>query len=198
MVRTIKYIQMLLIVSGILLTASSQAKTGERSEYDSQAIRTFGGGGGGDFPWPWGLEVSFPWDDIQGVWKVENKGKIYYFGFRRVQDKRIFVTQFDASRCLTLGSGPGFIRNKAQNFVVSQITLKATGDAYRMAIYAFDEQDSPEPPAAADGEATVPEHVMVARITSMSTQEREIAVQMVRISDRLEFKCVGQDKKLRF
>jgi hypothetical protein len=186
MVRTIKFFQMLLIVSGLLLTISSQASY--------RHIQ--GGGGGGDFPWPWGLEVTIPWNDIQGVWKVESKGKAFYFGFRRVQEQRLFITQFDAARCMTLGSGPGYIREKSQKFVVAQISLK-TGDAYRMAIYAFNEEDSPEPPVSGDI-ASIPEHVMVARINSLTTVQREIAVQMVRISDRLEYKCIGQDKKLRF
>lgn len=187
MVRTFKYIRrsiLLGFLSVLVITPMAFAR---------------GGDGGGSHPWPWGLEVPFPWDDVQGIWKVENKGKVYYFGFRRVQDTRLFVTQFDASRCMTLGSGPGLVRNKSQKYLVAQITMKATGESYRMAIYAFDEIDSPEPAAPADGElASDPQHVMVARITSLSTVAPEIAVQMVRISDRLEFKCLGQDKKLKF
>ncbi|HMD01191.1 MAG TPA: hypothetical protein VKH37_13610, partial [Ferruginibacter sp.] len=123
------------------------------------------------------------------------KDKVYYFGFRRVEEQRLFITQFDSTRCMTLGSGPGYIRNKSQKFVVAQISMKS-GEAYRMAIYAFNEEDSPEPPV--NPANSIPEHVMVARINSMSSSEREIAVQMVRISDRLEYKCIGQDKKLKF
>lgn len=183
MVRTIKFLQMLLILSIFSLNTASQAWGGDD--------------GGGSHPWPWGLEIPFPWNDVQGIWKVENQGQVYYFGFRRVEQQRLFITQFDASRCVILGSGPGYIRTKRQKYVVAQITLKETGEAYRMAIYAFAEEDSPEPPVG--GVSTpIPELVMVARINSMNNTGREIAVQMVRISSQLEYTCIGQDKKIRF
>lgn len=158
----------------------------------SIAFSRGGGTGGGDFPWPWGLEVPFPFKDVQGVWKVESKNQTYYFGFRRVADKRLLVTQFDATQCESIGSGPGLIRNKSQNYVVSQITMKSTGDVYRMAIYAFVEEDAPMPTEGMD-------HVVVARIVNLSSKtERELVVQMSRITDRMEFKCLGQNKKLKF
>jgi hypothetical protein len=185
MVRENYFLRLLLVVVGLCFGISSFAMNR--------------GPGDDTHPWPWGLEVPFPWEDVQGVWKVESHGNEYYFGFRRTQEKRLVVTQFDASRCVTLGSGPGLIRSKGQKYVVAQITMKATGDVYRMAIYAFAEEDSPEPPAVAGDDGSGSEHVVVARITNMSsTAEREMAVQMARISDRLEFKCLGDDKKLKF
>ncbi|MBK9324504.1 MAG: hypothetical protein IPM97_16425 [Bdellovibrionaceae bacterium] len=199
MVRTYKLLQMLLLLAGITMSISSRANlSGNQKAYQYQGVKPGGGGGGGDFPWPWGLEVAFPWNDIQGVWKAEYKGKVYYFGFRRVEERRLFITQFDAGQCSTLGSGPGLIRNSSQKYVVAQITLQETGEVYRVAIYAFAEADSPAPPVTNGDVINIPEHVMVARINNIKCPERDIAVQMVRISDRLEFKCVGQDKRLKF
>jgi hypothetical protein len=199
MVRTIKLFQMLLILSGIIFGSLSSASEYQGYCSDSSVIpndSTVNGGGGGSHPWPWNLAVTFDLKDVQGIWKVQKGGKAYFFGFRRVSETRLSIKQFDSNLCTVIASGPGFQKDGIEKTVVAQLNNTVTGEVYRMAIYAFNEEDSPEPPLTS--RVGVPTPVMVARITSLNTSEREFAVQMVRISDRLEFKCVGHDKILNF
>jgi len=191
MVRTIKFIQTLLILSGILVSTTSVAIGAYACTDSSPMIR--GGEGGGDFPWP--LALPFPWGDVQGVWKVAKGDRTYYIGIRRTEAKRLTVALIDTNRCSIVGIGPGLDNDTT---VVAQITNNMTGEIYRVGLYAFDEKDSPEPPLTSVGDNENPDRVMVARIRSLNTSAPEIAAQIVRISDKLEFKCGGQDKKLRF
>ncbi|MCB0420283.1 MAG: hypothetical protein KDD61_04770 [Bdellovibrionales bacterium] len=33
------------------------------------------------WPWPWGSECPFPWNDIEGLWRIKNKQNAGYFRF---------------------------------------------------------------------------------------------------------------------
>jgi hypothetical protein len=193
MVRTIKLLQKLLILGGICLGVFSHAGGAQKSQYGGESQIALGpDDGGGSHPWPWGFEVTFPWNDVQGIWRVQKDGKTLYFSFRRVQAKRVKIKQIDFNTCNVIGTGQGLERDRT---IVAQIRNTYSDETYNLTIYAFNEEDSPEPPILSQiGQ----DHVIVVRINSLDGPRAEFAAQMVRISDRLELKCGDQDKKTRF
>jgi hypothetical protein len=190
MVRTIKLIQKWLILMSMIWGTTVPAIAGNAVYECPQAARG-GGGGGGDFPWPWGFEVKFPWDDVQGIWRVQKDTTVLYFSFRRVQAKRIKIKQIDITTCEVVGTGQGLERG---NTIVAQIRNTYSEETYNLTIYAFNEEDVDPPVLSQIGS----DHVIVARINSVDHMTPEFAAQMVRISDRLEVKCGDQDKKTKF
>lgn len=192
MVRTIKLLQKLLILGGFCTVLAAQATVAHEGPYcHDNALGTDGGDHGGSHPWPWGFEVKFPWDDVQGIWRVQKDDTVLYFSFRRVQAKRIKIKQIDITNCQVVGTGQGLERDKT---IVAQIRNTYSEETYNLTIYAFNEEDLEPPVLSPVGS----EHVIVARINSLDHQAPEFAAQMVRISDRLEVKCGEQDKKTRF
>lgn len=189
MVRTIKLMQMLLILSSLVF--STTVKAGESSQ-DSCQRQVARGPGDDTHPWPWGFAVEFPWEDVQGIWKAEKDGKAIYFMFRRVQAKRIKIKQIDIETCSVVGTGQGFER--ADTVIVAQM-LTNRGYPYNFTLYAFNEEDSPEPPIVSQ---VGTQQVIVVRINSLTSPEPEFAAQMVRISDRLEMTCGPSEKKIKF
>jgi hypothetical protein len=181
--RAIKLIRAWLIASVLILTFTARANP----------LLDTGGDHGGSHPWPWGLEVPFPWEDIQGIWKINTPGKAVYLGVRRLELKRLAVTQFDLDLCAVTASGPGL---EKANTVVTQMNEVGSRNVYRMTLYAFDPQSNPARAGARDRFEPTP--VMVARIVNLSLPSPEIAFQMVKISEGLEIHCVRQNKNLRF
>lgn len=194
MFRFFKFTMSVLTATVISVCANAQPGTGFETGagYGTGTIWN-GGGGGGSHPWPWGFEVPFPWEDIQGIWKLDKPGKALYFSFRRLESKRLAVNQFDLDACVVTGAGPGFERAKT---VVAQMNEVGTRRVYQVRLYAFDPKDSPEPPKT--GSAFEPGPVMVARINTLTVPSPEIAVQMVKITDRLEIRCSHSNKNLKF
>jgi len=196
MVRTIKLLKRVLLLGSIAIGTVSMATTQGYSETDYSCAQPAGrgGDGGGNIVWPWGFEVMFPWDDVQGIWKVQKGEKAYFFSFRRVEEKRIKIKQIDLASCKTIGIGQGMEKPNSK-VIVAQIRNTHTAETYNLTIYAFNQEDSPEPPMLNN---TSSDHVIVARINSLDHAAPEFAAQMVRISDRLEFRCGDQDKKTKF
>lgn len=201
MIRTIKFMQMLLILGGLLLAGSGAQASGLRAEMEAypfpqvspgQGATSGGGGGGGDFPWPWDFAVKFPWENVQGVWRAQKDGRSVYFMFRRVQPKRIKIKQIDVNTCEVVGIGQGYER--AKTVIVAQM-IGQRGNPYNFTLYAFNEEDSPEPPILSK---VGTEQVIVVRINSLVSSEPDFAAQMVRISDRLEMTCGPDGEKIRF
>lgn len=191
MVRTIKFLQKLLILGSVCSALVAQAAvTGATFDCHDNTI-SGGDNHGGSHPWPWGFEVKFPWDDVQGIWRVQKDDTVLYFSFRRVQAKRIKIKQIDITTCQVVGTGQGLERDRT---IVAQIRNTYSEETYNLTIYAFNEEDLEPPVLSPVGS----EHVIVARINSLDHQASEFAAQMVRISDRLEVKCGDQDKKTKF
>ncbi|HEY8269560.1 MAG TPA: hypothetical protein VIG33_01620, partial [Pseudobdellovibrionaceae bacterium] len=133
MVRTIKFFQMLLILGSICVGTHSRAEV-------AQVTR---GPGDDTHPWPWGFEVKFPWNEVQGIWRAEDNGKAVYFSFRRVEEKRVKIKQIDFATCSVIGTGQGLERDKT---LVAQIITNRSVEPYNLTIYAFNEEDSHKPP----------------------------------------------------
>ncbi|WP_413289307.1 hypothetical protein [Bdellovibrio sp. HCB337] len=196
MVRTIKFFQMLLILSSIVFGTAAMAVSEQNYEQFSCSAPTGGAGGGdggGDIIWPWDFAVKFPWENVQGVWRAEKDGKILYYMFRRVQAKRIKIRQIDVETCEVIGTGQGY--ETAKTVIAAQIMDTVTRESYNFTLYAFNEEDSPEPPISSKAGT---EQVIVVRIYPLFSSEPEFAAQMVRISDRLELTCGPNEKKIKF
>jgi hypothetical protein len=189
MVRTIKLLQMLLILSSIGLSTVSHGVASADELCQNHQIT---GPGDDTHPWPWDFAVKFPWDDVQGVWRAEKDGKTLYFMFKRVQAKRIKIKQIDISSCEVIGTGQGFER--AKTVIVAQMMEKG-GESYNFTLYAFNTEDSPEPPILS---RVGTDQVIVVRINSLTSSEPEFTAQMVRLSDRLEMACGPEEKRLKF
>lgn len=67
--------------------------------------------GGDPYPWPWGLEDSFPWNSVQGVWApIEGKCEsLFSFKIRTMEDGRqvLQIHQIDPVLCRRQGIGVG-------------------------------------------------------------------------------------------
>lgn len=93
-------------------------------------------------PWPWKQALTFPWTDVQGLWKVEQDEFISYFSFKVVQHKstgirQLQVKQFDGDSCRVLATGVGIETDKK---ILAQMTSKG-GMIYRVELTAFSEKD---------------------------------------------------------
>ena len=146
-------------------------------------------------PWPFHLAQPFPWQSIQGVWKVESGDYVSYFAFKVVNRKvanvrQLQVKQYDGETCRIIATGVGLERNQK---VFAQMTSKA-GMTYRVQLTALSKEDSPVQPA----EGVVPfEEVMVLSMGSLevgSPQEMH-HMQIVKISPLLTLKQCLEDVK---
>lgn len=130
---------MALVLSGTAL-ADATPDAAFESAFPSPSIR---GVGDDPIPWPWGMEMPFPWSFVQGVWLVEQSGFKAYFAFRIVKSKeglrQLEVRQVDPQNCLLLAQGVGF---EANRIVRAQMTAR-NGVSYRVTLRSFNEKSIP-------------------------------------------------------
>ncbi len=146
-------------------------------------------------PWPFHLAQPFPWQDIQGLWKVQQGEYTSYFALRVVRQKatgirQLQVKQFDGETCRVLANGVGIERNQK---VLAQMTSKG-GTTYRVQLTAFDQKDSPLPPLRGN----LPmEEVMVLSIGALEPRgtEEMVHMQIMKISAALTQKTCLEDVK---
>ncbi len=66
---------------------------------------------GGSNPWPWGREMVFPWNDIDGVWQASTGGCSSLFTFKVINEaggvRSIVISQYDPKQCKEISSGKG-------------------------------------------------------------------------------------------
>lgn len=105
-------------------------------------------------PWPWGLEQPFPWNEIQGMWKIADGADVpmSYFSLKVINSKKsgvkqLIVKQFDADTCDIIASGVGIAVN---DVLRAQMTTTEYASepwvTFRLSIRAFKAEKSPEPP----------------------------------------------------
>lgn len=98
------------------------------------------GPGDDPVPWPWGLEMPFPWPIVQGVWKAEQGEFRSYFAFQVVTDDRdirqLRVTQIDPVTCEVTAQG---VAVESSNIVRAQMT-GVNGGSYRLSLRSFSEK----------------------------------------------------------
>ncbi len=86
--------------------------SGEQCEQDGNYFA----GGDSFVPWPWGKEIAFPWNEMQGTWKVQTESLTVYFSFKIVgttnEIRQLQVTEHENRTCRVVASGSGYESNK--------------------------------------------------------------------------------------
>ncbi len=91
-------------------------------------------------PWPWGSEVSVPWKNISGVWRVVDGSCENLFMFKVKVDqngeKIVVITQYDPNSCKVITRGLGY---EADRYIYAQMINR--GQSYNLTIHAFNQSD---------------------------------------------------------
>lgn len=127
-------------------------------------------------PWPFGQELAFPWDDIQGLWLAEGEGFAAYFSLRVTVEKEagvriLKIKQLDAATCKTVATGVGI---EQDSVVRAQMTARE-GRTFRVSFRAFDPDVSPEP--MLPGAFRKHNNVMVLSVSSFDGYESRLNTQ---------------------
>lgn len=85
---------------------------------------------GGIDNWPWQYAEPFPWNNIQGIWKLNTDSSDVYFKMKvtgqNKKGKILNISKFSTKNCLkTLASGVGFVGSQEKNIVRGVISDKA-------------------------------------------------------------------------
>lgn len=96
---------------------------------------------GGVNPWPWGMEVMFPWTGIAGVWQMPTMGCSTLFVFKVAKDlsnneRYITITQYDPVQCRQISSGVGYEQDR-----VVRAVMTGSNGSFELTIHAFRAQD---------------------------------------------------------
>lgn len=159
---------------------------------------TGGGGGGGDLtPWPSSIVRPFPWDDVQGLWKVEDDktGDVWFFALKRLRitpscERPLQVRQIDGSTCKVVATGVGFDHNK----VVRAQMNSRDGKTYRIAFTAFNQEDAPMAPI--EGKIHLDSVVVLSMANVDSPLNSDVRhMQIVKVSNTLDIRTCTQDIK---
>ena len=183
------------VVIGFVLSLNNVSQAAGLCSEDSGEVLI---GRGDDFvPWPMSVIRPFPWDDVQGVWKVEdgNTGETWYFALKRLKmtpscQRPLQVRQIDGETCKVIATGVGFDRNKV---IRAQMTNR-DGKTFRLAFTAFAEEDAPMVPT--EGKIHL-DSVVVLSIASVESPLRSEVrhMQIVKVSNTLDIRACTQDIK---
>ena len=94
--------------------------------------------GGGAIPWPWGSELDFPWESIEGTWRPVRSDCDSYFVVQATHKSAIRgaqvmrVTQFDHDTCERISWGVGTERER-----VLHVSMKDVRGTYGLTIRSF-------------------------------------------------------------
>lgn len=96
---------------------------------------------GGIDNWPWRYAQPFPWDNIQGIWKLSTDSSDVYFKMKitgQTKKGRILsITKFSTDNCSkSLASGVGFVGSQEKNIV--RAVLSDSSLRYRLTLGLFD------------------------------------------------------------
>jgi len=122
---------------------------------------------GGTSPWPWGREMVFPWNDIDGVWQATASGCSSLFTFKVVSDyggsRYISISQYDPKQCREIARGVGTETGKVVHAV-----LTGTNGSFELTIHAF-RQDSLKPLNVRSALESPTDSVVVMRMRKVGT-----------------------------
>ena len=84
---------------------------------------------GGIDTWPWQHAEPFPWDNIQGVWKLNTDSSDVYFKMKvtgqNKKGKILNISKFSTKNCTKpLATGVGFVGTQEKNIVRGVISDK--------------------------------------------------------------------------
>lgn len=148
-------------LSALALTISCMA-----SARENQIVRRDPGDA-----WPWGAELPFPWNGIQGVWKSSVGGRDVYFSFRTIRResgiKQLRITEFTGN-CTLVARGAGF---EEEDRIINAVMVYRNGRTFNMTVHVFKQADIRDTDPAQTLEAWGAKTVTVMTITSMSGKE---------------------------
>ncbi|WP_413559036.1 hypothetical protein [Bdellovibrio sp. HCB209] len=137
-------------------------------------------------PWPWSLAQPFPWDDIQGLWKVEQDNYVSYFAFKSVRQasggRQLLVRQIDGETRRVLAEGVGFESGKV---ILAQMT-SCGGTTYNLKVTSFKREDSPQAPVMGN---LYTGSVMVLSIGDLNARSISdmVHLQLTKVASRIKF-----------
>ncbi len=149
-------------------------------------------------PWPWGLEQPFPWNDIQGMWKIADDAGVpmSYFTFKVVGGKKtgikqLVVQQMDAYTCDVIARGVGIELNDVLRAQMTTTEFAAEPSVtFRLSIRAFKVEKSPEPPIG-----ILTNQVMVLLMTDLDRDpSKNLHIQIGKTSAKLDIKDCLEEK----
>ena len=127
-----------LIVSFMVVDAHAVS---ERQMQKTDTTRA--GGDDNPVPWPWGLELDFPWTSIEGTWKIKTGELDTYFVFKvlksRAPLKQLKITQIDPMSCEVIGTGAGVETGRLVRGQISDYT----GKVYNVSLHVFSKSAVP-------------------------------------------------------
>jgi hypothetical protein len=186
---------LVLAVMGYMgISSIAKAAPSCRDESSYQPMR----GPGDDFtPWPSRLIRPFPWDDVQGLWMVEDtkSGDTWYFALKRLRvtptcERPLQVSQIDGSTCRVTATGVGYDRNRV---VRAQMTTR-TGKTFRVAFTAFRVEDAPIVPI--QGKIHIDSVVVLSMADVDSPLQSEVHhMQIVKVSNYLDLSACSDEIK---
>ncbi len=96
---------------------------------------------GGIDTWPWQYAEPFPWDNIQGVWKLNTDSSDVYFKMKVISQtkkgKILNISKFSTQNCAKpLATGVGFVGTQEKNIVRGVISDKTL--RYQITLGLFD------------------------------------------------------------
>lgn len=177
-----------LLFAFLFISLSSHAKANASSDFYTLKIPAQidrSKDGTEPVPWPFGTEIPFPWDDINGVWKVVSGSKEVYFSFRVLPpsddgERQINIQQINPRSCAVTANGIGYEIDRVVRGV-----MNGRGLSYRISIRAFlDERAS-----AVNG----PTQVTVLSISSSDAEGKAYFFQMAKVSAQ-PFQCEKPSK----
>lgn len=146
-------------------------------------------------PWPWSMAQPFPWNDIRGMWKVQQDDYISYFALKVVRPRatgirQLQVKQIDGQTCKVIATGVGIEKGSR---VLAQMTSRS-GVTYRVHLTSFDQKDSPQEPLKG---AENPSKVMVLSIGDLDQKglDHMAHMQILKVSRYLDLRICTEDLK---
>lgn len=150
--------------------------------------------------WPWSLATDFPWDSIQGFWKVEQDEYVSYFSIKRLKPglvkgkptASIQVRQYDGFSCDEIATGVGYEQKTA---VLAQMT-DIDGKSYRLKLTAFRFEDVEKNSVSPIQGKVRTNSVMVMSVKNMEAPNlTPVHIQITKISNTIGIKNCQEDVK---
>lgn len=103
--------------------------------------------GGGVDTWPWMVAQPFPWNNIQGIWKLSTDNSTTYFKMRVISSnskrKVLNISKIEGGNCGSpIATGVGFVTTDERNVVRAIMTDKRL--RYQLKLAMFDTKDLSE------------------------------------------------------
>jgi hypothetical protein len=137
-------------------------------------------------PWPWGLEMPFPWSFVQGVWMAEYGNFKSYFSFRVVRESnglnQLVAEQIDPRTCTVIARGVGFESGRT---VRAQMT-GAAGSVYRVSLRAFSEKSVP---VEVGQQPIYGQYVVLSMMPFDTDAKNTMHIPIQQVTNQLGFQC---------